>query len=181
MRKLNMLLSVALLMAFGSAAATTVEELYELKKRQYEEQLRSGKDGAVKHEPSKGPDILKTSAPVGAPPAVGTAEMRLISLMGVGKEIEATINYKGSTVPLKKGMDIDGWTLSDIGDNWVDMTKVSKTKSGKTVKGKTVRLRIMTIVRSYGDAPTAGNQTAPNRAYGNYPPLPFPVNSGATR
>lgn len=149
------------------AQAVTMEELHELQKARYAESLKAPTDKDKNNRPlvsgNNGPSSI-VSTSYGAP--ADPREMRLTGLYGVGTDIEANIAYRGASVPLKLGMDIDGWVLTEIGERTVKLTKTARGRNQKKGRAKTVTLRIANVIREF---PAAAPQ------YGHAPvPLPLP-------
>lgn len=152
------------------AQAVTMEELHELQKARYADSLKAQPDKDKPGRPATATDHSPASivsASYGAP--ADPKEMRLTGLYGVGNDIEANISYRGATVPLKLGMDIDGWVLTDIGERTVKLTKTAQSRAGKKGSSKTVTLRIANVIREF---PAAATQYAPA-------PVPMPLPAAA--
>lgn len=152
------------------AQAVTMEELHELQKARYADSLKPATDKDKNGRPltpnEQGTTPIVTAS-YGAP--ADPKEMRLTGLYGVGTDIEATIAYRGATVPLKLGMDIDGWVLTDIGERTVKLTKTAQGRKEKKGRTRTVTLRIANVIREF---PPAVPQYAPS-------PLPMPLPAAA--
>lgn len=171
-------LIVPLLLLSASVQAVTMEELHEMQKNRYAETLKQPTERekaaqAVATAAKAGPvnDSLITDSPGSSSAIKG---MRLTGLYGVGSDIEAKIAYRGASIPLKLGMDIDGWVLTDIGDRWVDMTQATSAPKGKKAsKPKTVKLRITNVIRDYS-SPVANQFSGMPSPLPSVPPLPLP-------
>lgn len=156
----------------GFAQAVTIEELHELQKKKYAKSL-SGAPEEEKSGSKIDPIKFGNAGEIALPRLEMAAskkgeeyrEMRLMGLFGVGNDIEAKIAYRGAVIPLKIGMDIDGWVLTSIGDRSVTVTR--SVSAGKTIKKRSERLRVATFIREY--TPVAG----PAVFGGTQPPLPL--------
>ena len=69
----------------------------------------------------------------------GNGEFKLIGIFGVGDDLEAEIDYKKTVIPLRMGMDLDGWALYRVDGHSVTLRKIFSGKpSGKAVEVVTV-------------------------------------------
>lgn len=156
--------------------AVTMEELHELQKARYADSLKAPSDKDKGGRPSATLDQGSSSivsASYGGP--ADPKEMRLTGLYGVGSDIEANIAYRGATVPLKLGMDLDGWVLTDIGERTVKLTKTTGGRAGKKGTTRSVTLRIANVIREFP-------ATAPQYAPAPIPmPMPMPPAAAAPR
>lgn len=165
--------------------AITIEEVHELQKEKLARSLKEGLGdsgaGAKKGVPEavipqQPVQVIKPKAPVDE-----TANMRLTGLYGVGDDVTAIVMYNGNEIDLRKGDKIAGWTLTAVGDRWIDMSReLPKAKARKAAKSKknttstpvamkTNRLRIATAVTDYSRFATMKVAPASNMV----PPIPI--------
>ncbi len=163
-------ITAALLMFVLTASAQAVD-IETLVAKQRELMLHK-LDNQIKEEQSKGAKPmanLPASPPLSAlpvpasfpPPALPSADaaanrlraadnFSLMGLFGIGNDLEAHIKYRDSVLPLKIGMDIDGWRLMSIEDRSVVLVDTSSDNRGKRKRNnsdgmKTLRLYLQTV------------------------------------
>lgn len=105
---------------------TMVEKRRELIALQLENKIKEEKNKTAASVPggAAAPTIEPGSMHLPVADPDGTGDFKLVGIYGVGDELEAEIGYKGAVIPLRRGMELGGWSLYSVESHAVTLRKL---------------------------------------------------------